>query len=1011
MARESRITKAYRLLREYSGDNNMMLYYKKLDEGSRLILAEDDFQTVYILKNYDYECFSVNKIVKISSILGENLREKYKLDFTPEKIRITRVIGEMGNSYHCYCQFRKSVNPQLMYIQKKHLLTPLFSVDYESVDVDFDKYDNMTEKYGRRLKEHQKSAVKFLVANKKCILADEMGLGKLQPLSALVATPNGFKTMGEIEIGDKVFGSDGRPCNVLKTFPHKDKEIYRVTFTDGTIAECGLEHLWTVRTNNHKRRNQGWKVFSLKQILDYGLEWKHGNATNHSYKFEIPIASPLEYPKRVHYIHPYILGMCIGDGNMCNNGIHISIPDFEDESAERISSLLNEDYTLHKQTSGSCPRYHIRKKSDKYGENKYNKEIKRLGLNVRGNDKFIPEEYKYDSIKNRIHLLKGLMDSDGSIRKGNKIGYYTNSEQLADDVVELVTSLGGVARKRCYERTKNGRDVKEYHVNIQIKFNPFELTRKKEQYSPTFKKYCVRKICKVEYVRNEDAKCILVDSSDHTYITGREHIVTHNTMSSIVAALETGCKKILVITTASLKSTWKREIGFYEPDENICIVNGTKWDGETSKFTVINYDIVQNYYEIPLEPKYEEKLIDDGHGGFERVTVPVYKVDKKTGELIPQMVKSRKKKDIEEALENSPLFQSGFDCVIIDEAQKLSNNTSNRYKVIYDFLMKSKLKYVFLTTGTPLTNTPMNLYHILKLINADVTSDYEYYVTRYCEGKKINRPGEFQKWSVIADRRGLSGSDKFNFIKEHVQQMTIPQGSANLDELREKIKHLYIRRLSRDIPGMVNKMLDTRYYDLDDRQKSEYDKLWDEYVNAQVENGDNSNEEYRQLVEGMLVRQFLANEMVENTKKLVDDYIEDGEKVIIVCNFTSELEQFKKYYGKKCVVYDGKMTPKQKDKAVDTFMNDKKVKVFIGQEVAMSVGLTLTSSHIMVFNSYSWSENDNRQTQDRIYRITQTEDAVCIYQLFTDSISQDMFEKVMRKGLIMDETIKSENDK
>jgi len=661
MARESRITKAYRLLREYSGDNNMMLYYKKLDEGSRLILSEDDFQTDYILKNYDYECFSVNKIVKISAILGENLREKYKLDFTPEKIRITRVIGEMGNSYHCYCQFRKSVNPQLMYIQKKHILTPLFSVDYESLDIDFDKYDKITEKYGRKLKEHQKSAVKFLVANKRCILADEMGLGK--------------------------------------------------------------------------------------------------------------------------------------------------------------------------------------------------------------------------------------------------------------------------------------------------------------------------------------------------------------SMSSIVAALETGCKKILVITTASLKSTWKREIGFYEPDENICIVNGTKWDGETSKFTVINYDIVQNYYEIPLEPKYEEKLIDDGHGGFERVTVPVYKVDKKTGELIPQMVKSRKKKDIEEALENSPLFQSGFDCVIIDEAQKLSNNTSNRYKVIYDFLMKSKLKYVFLTTGTPLTNTPMNLYHILKLINADVTSDYEYYVTRYCEGKKINRPGEFQKWSVIADRRGLSGSDKFNFIKEHVQQMTIPQGSANLDELREKIKHLYIRRLSRDIPGMVNKMLDTRYYDLDDRQKSEYDKLWDEYVNAQVENGDNSNEEYRQLVEGMLVRQFLANEMVENTKKLVDDYIEDGEKVIIVCNFTSELEQFKKYYGKKCVVYDGKMTPKQKDKAVDAFMNDKNVKVFVGQEVAMSVGLTLTSAHIMVFNSYSWSENDNRQTQDRIYRITQTEDALCIYQLFTDSISQDMFEKVMRKGLIMDETIKAEKDK
>jgi len=310
-----------------------------------------------------------------------------------------------------------------------------------------------------------------------------------------------------------------------------------------------------------------------------------------------------------------------------------------------------------------------------------------------------------------------------------------------------------------------------------------------------------------------------------------------------------------------------------------------------------------------------------------------------------------------------------------------------------------------------LTNTPMNLFHILKLIDAPITADYNFYVDRYCDGKEILKQGEYNKWSIVADRRGLSGREKNSFIYENAQKLIIPQGASNLDELRERIKHLYIRRLSSDIPGMVNKRIETLEYDLNSEQKKQYDKLWEEYTEAQLSNGDESNEEYRQLVEGMLVRQFLANEMVENTKKLVDDYIEDGEKVIIVCNFSNELEQFKEYYGKKCVTYDGKMTPKQKDKAVDAFMNDKKIQVFIGQEVAMSVGLTLTSSHIMVFNSYSWSENDNRQTQDRIYRITQTEDALCIYQLFTDSVSQDMFEKVMRKGLIMDETIKSENDK
>ena len=366
------------------------------------------------------------------------------------------------------------------------------------------------------------------------------------------------------------------------------------------------------------------------------------------------------------------------------------------------------------------------------------------------------------------------------------------------------------------------------------------------------------------------------------------------------------------------------------------------------------------------------------------------------------------------------MFTSNFDCVIIDEAQKLSNNTSNRYKVIYDFLKKSDIKYTFLVTGTPLTNTPMNLYYILRLIDADVTKDYEYYLKTYCDGKEMFKPGEWNKWLSVFERNNYikwnsmeskMKSAAFEFINEHAEKMVIPQGSTNLDELREKIKHVYIRRLSSDIPGMVKKSLDTRYYDLDKRQKEEYDKLWDEYVAAQEENGDNTNEEYRQLVEGTLVRQFLAKEMIPNTIALANDYIEDGEKVIIACNYTSEINAFKEYYGKQAVVYDGKMTPKQKDKSEKEFMENPKIKVFIGQIESAGVGLTLTESHIMIFNSYSWLETSNRQMQDRIYRITQKEDALCIYQLFTDSISQDMFEKVLRKGLVMDETIKAEKDK
>ena len=210
---------------------------------------------------------------------------------------------------------------------------------------------------------------------------------------------------------------------------------------------------------------------------------------------------------------------------------------------------------------------------------------------------------------------------------------------------------------------------------------------------------------------------------------------------------------------------------------------------------------------------------------------------------------------------------------------------------------------------------------------------------------------------------------------------------------------------------MVNKTINTRYYDLTDKQMSEYNKLWDEYVEAQMGQGNEDSEDYRQLVEGIIVRQYLAKEMIPNTIQLVNEKIEDEEKVIIVCTFTEEINKFKEYYGNKCVVYDGKMTTKQKDKAEYEFMNNPKVKVFIGQITASSVGLTLTAAHTLIFNSYSWVAADNKQMEDRIYRINQTEDVTCIYQLFNDSISQNMFDKVIRKEIIMNDVIKSEKEK
>ncbi len=631
MAKTNTVSKAYEILKTYDGTNNQIRYYKSLYENNRLIL--EDFGVQYILKNYDYDPIEVNKNVKIAKELGETIKEKFNLDFIPDKIHITRIIGEMGGSYHGYVKSKNG--SQLLYLKKRYILDKLVDIDYNTLDIDFDVYDNMPSANGRKLKEHQKTAVKFLVANKKCILADSMGLGK--------------------------------------------------------------------------------------------------------------------------------------------------------------------------------------------------------------------------------------------------------------------------------------------------------------------------------------------------------------STSAIISSLAGGYKKILIISPASLKSGWKKDLLYYVPEDEIEIVNGSKWT-PGKKYTLINYDIIDNFYEVPMEPVFEiEEVYGQDGRVVETLRVPVMVKDKNTGKLVQKMQKSRKKADIQKALGESPLFWENYDCVIIDEAQKLSNNTSIRYKTIYDFLRKSNPKAIFLLTGTPLTNRPINLYHILKLIDADITRDYNYFVKRYCGGEEIH----------LKDGRTI-----------------IKSGDAtNLDELRERIKDIYIRRLASETGEMVGKTVLRKYYDLDDKQKVEYDRLWNEYQTAQENVGKYDSEQYRQLVEGMLVRQYLAKEMTAHTIDLVDEYLSENEKVVIITCFQEEMDKFQKHYGKKCVVYNGKMTTKQKDKAQDEFLNNPKVMVFVGQIEACGTGLSLPVSKTIVFNSYSWSSTSNKQAEDRVYRLTQTRDVECIYQLFTDSISQDMFDKVIYKELIANQTIKSEKEK
>ena len=169
-------------------------------------------------------------------------------------------------------------------------------------------------------------------------------------------------------------------------------------------------------------------------------------------------------------------------------------------------------------------------------------------------------------------------------------------------------------------------------------------------------------------------KCILADSMG-----------LGKTYQAICASVLGNFKKILIITTASLKTTWRKEIELVEPKENIQVINGSEWQSGY-KFTIVNYDIAQRFYEVAEEIAYEIKEMPNSDGTVTKVKVPITVKNKSTGKLEYKMKKSRKKEDIKEALKKSPLFLEQFDCVIIDEAHKLSNLKAKIYLVLEFFI-------------------------------------------------------------------------------------------------------------------------------------------------------------------------------------------------------------------------------------------------------------------------------------------------------------------------------------
>lgn len=357
------------------------------------------------------------------------------------------------------------------------------------------------------------------------------GTGKAQPLDTKIITPNGYKLMGDLQIGDLVIGSDGKAHPIIGIYPQGEKEIYRLTFSDGTSTRCCKEHLWTVSTTTRREHGRGYTVLSLEEMLKRPIKSKKG------YTYRIPITEPVEYqPNDDLPIEPYLLGALIGDGcltlkrNLANRSTNIYFSNMEEDIVAKVDGLLgNVGCSLRRNRATQCQYVVVGE-----GKRKLIDNIRLLGLNVKSKNRFIPKEYMVSSTADRRKLLAGLFDTDGCVRKNGSFSYSTKSEQLANNVSNLSRSLG----YRVVVKT-SGRS--EYSVNIFTDDAIYSSNKHKARHELFLKKRIRAEdkkslaIVNVELVGSAKCQCIMVDSAEHTYLCD-DFIVTHNTVALMLAA-------------------------------------------------------------------------------------------------------------------------------------------------------------------------------------------------------------------------------------------------------------------------------------------------------------------------------------------------------------------------------------------------------------------------------------------------------------------------------------------
>lgn len=926
-------SKALDILDTYSGGNNFILKLKHYKETNKKFYPTRS-QAEYIINYHSVEPKIAKKWVNIEPYFANKIADEKNMLTIPTDIWVEKLLVDKDKSYHIWGRFNSGDTLTDIWLPKAALLK---THNTEEVKINYSKYNH------RPPLEHQKIAIEKLVGSKRFILADDMGLGKTTSAiiaaletnekKILIVCPASLKLNWEREIRNytdrSVFVVDGKNFSNDHDFVIVNYDILKNFHDTKNHNESKILNQFDVILADEcftydtlVKTNKG--DFKIGEIVENNLDVKV-LTYNHTHKI-------IEYKNILRRLIKntdtiYEIKLQNGVFIECTNNHKFFVKNKGYVRADQLSTndlLFELSENINQETS-------LEKNTNLFTKLWYNLSLQNE-----------PPKEK----RKRIKIYKKLF----KLWQNYELLYHKSNEktELLFSGLRIKTKLG----KREYERkihriNEKTQSVSNYERHTQKKSKSFQnvfTTYEREQPNEKYR------ICR----KNEE-------KVNWTNISFKRWERKINTTTDII--------------TPNVRRRMDYGIAYtYEGIQR-----------NRKKFTILLQSRhcppkTKNYYRNRWKISQDRKMeifrqTEDQYINF--VGVESIKILERgsCGNPSNLFTKNTRVYDLETE-DNHNYFVNG---ILVSNCHYVNNPQSQRTKLFNDFVKKSK--YLWLLTGTPMTNRPINYYNLLNLIESPVAQNWMAYVIRYCQGYQF-KAGNRKVWNV--------------------------NGASNLEELRDRTSRQVLRRLKTDVLDLPEKIITPIYLRLKSKQYEELMGEYYEWYNKHPEESKSLTVQFNKL---MKVRQVIADEKVQETIGLIENILEQGKKVIVFTNFTDSLQKIHSHFGKQSVYLDGTCSKAQRQYSVDQFQENDKIKVFVGNIQAAGVGITLTAGEVVLFNDLSFVPAHHQQAEDRAYRYGQKNCVSVYYPIFENTIEGVIYDMLINKKNIIDTVMGDNLDK